>query len=145
MKVLLQRVESAAVHVEGKTVGRIGSGLLALVGAEPGDDEARAIAAARKTAHLRIFEDSAGKMNLDIGAVGGAALVVSQFTLLASTRKGRRPSFDGAAAPSVAEPLVEVFAEELERLGLEVERGSFGAHMRVELVNDGPVTLWVET
>ena len=145
MKVLLQRVTSAAVRVDEETVARIGRGLLTLVGAERGDDDQRPAAAARKVAGLRVFEDPAGKMNLDVSQSGGSILVVSQFTLLASTRKGRRPSFDAAATPDVAEPLVERFAEELERAGIPVARGRFGAHMKVELVNDGPVTLWVET
>lgn len=145
MKVLLQRVASAAVHVDDETVGCIGPGLLTLVGVERGDDESRAVAAARKVAGLRVFEDPAGKMNLDVSQSGGSVLVVSQFTLLASTRKGRRPSFDAAATPDVAAPLVECFAEELERSEIPVARGRFGAHMKVELVNDGPVTLWVES
>lgn len=145
MKVLLQRVASARVRVDGSVVGAIEKGLLALVGAEVRDDRERAVAAARKVAGLRIFEDPSGKMNCDVTQVGGAVLVVSQFTLLASTRKGRRPSFSAAAAPLVAAPLVEEFAAELESVGLAVQRGQFGAHMEVELVNDGPVTLWVET
>lgn len=145
MKVLLQRVDSAAVRVGAETVGEIGPGLLALVGAEPDDNVQRATSAARKVLGLRVFEDLDGRMNLDISQTGGEILVVSQFTLLASTRKGRRPSFDGAARPEVAEPLVERFAAELESTGLRVARGRFGAHMQVSLVNDGPVTLWVET
>lgn len=145
MKVLLQRVSRARVRVNGETVGSIGRGLLALVAAEHGDDQERAAAAARKVAGLRIFEDDDGKMNLNVQQVGGGVLVVSQFTLLASTRKGRRPSLDAAAKPEMAEPLVNLFVEELERAALPVACGRFGAHMEVELVNDGPVTLWVET
>jgi D-tyrosyl-tRNA(Tyr) deacylase len=137
---ILQRVSSAAVRVEGKVVGRIGRGLLALVGVEKEDSAEQVVKAADRLAHLRVFEDSAGRMNLDAAAAGGAFLVVSQFTLAGSLDKGRRPSFDGAAPGAQAEPLVEALVDELKSRGFEVETGSFGARMEVELVNDGPVT-----
>jgi D-tyrosyl-tRNA(Tyr) deacylase len=137
---ILQRVSSAAVRVEGKVVGRIGRGLLALVGVEKEDSAEQVVKAADRLAHLRVFEDSVGRMNLDAAAAGGAFLVVSQFTLAGSLDKGRRPSFDGAAPGAQAEPLVEALVDELKSRGFEVEAGSFGARMEVELVNDGPVT-----
>jgi D-tyrosyl-tRNA(Tyr) deacylase len=140
VRLILQRVSRAAVRVGGETVGEIGRGMLVLVGVETGDGPAAAAAAADKLAGLRIFEDAAGKMNLDAAAVGGAFLVVSQFTLAGSLARGRRPSFDGAAPPEVAAPLVAALAAALRARGLHVEEGRFGAHMEVELVNDGPVT-----
>ncbi|MCZ7650769.1 MAG: D-aminoacyl-tRNA deacylase [Thermoanaerobaculia bacterium] len=140
MRLVLQRVASAAVTVDGETVGRIGRGILALVGCQRGDGPAEAERAAERLAALRIFEDADGRMNLDAAAVGGAFLVVSQFTLAASLERGRRPSFDRAAPPEVAAPLVEALAEALRTRGHAVATGRFGAHMRVELVNDGPVT-----
>lgn len=140
MRLVLQRVSSAAVRVDGETVGRIGRGLLALVGVEPGDGPKTAAAAAAKIGHLRVFADERGHMNLDLAQVGGAVLVVSQFTLAASLERGRRPSFVGAAPPEIAEPLVERIVAELRAAGHAVETGRFGAHMEVELVNDGPVT-----
>lgn len=140
MRIVLQRVSSAAVRVAGEEVGRIGRGLLVLVGVESGDGPEQAVAAAEKLAHLRVFEDDRGHMNLDAARVGGAFLVVSQFTLAGSLARGRRPSFDGAAAPEAAEPLVERLVAELRVAGRRVETGRFGAKMEVELVNDGPVT-----
>ena len=140
----MQRVKQASVRVGGSTVSAIETGLLALVGAEVGDDEEVARHCAGKVATLRVFPDPEGKMNLDVGQTGGAVLVVSQFTLAADTRKGRRPSFAHAAAPDVARPLVELFARELRQHGLEVGEGRFGAAMEVSLVNDGPVTILVE-
>ena len=141
MRIVLQRVTRAAVEVEGHEVSRIGTGLLALVCIGSGDDAAVVDRAARKVAGLRLFEDAAGRMNLDLAAVAGELLVVSQFTLLADTSRGRRPSFEGAAAGDVAAPLVELFAERLRQAGVPVATGRFAAHMRIELVNDGPVTL----
>ena len=141
MRVVLQRVSSASVTVDGEVVGKIGRGLLVLVGIERGDGPAAVRAAAEKLAGLRIFEDDAGKMNLDVAAVGGAFLVVSQFTLAGSLARGRRPSFDRAAPPAEAEPLVEALVADLRGRGFPVETGRFRAHMEVALVNDGPVTL----
>ncbi len=141
MRIVLQRVSRAAVEVDGQELSRIGRGLLALVCVARGDDDAVVGRAARKVAGLRLFEDDAGKMNLDLAAVGGAVLVVSQFTLLADTSRGRRPSFEGAAAGEVAAPLVELFADALRQTGVAVATGRFAAHMRIDLVNDGPVTL----
>jgi D-tyrosyl-tRNA(Tyr) deacylase len=140
MKVLIQRVTRASVTVGGAVAGEIGAGLLLFVGVEKGDGEAQAIAAADKLASLRIFSDDAGKMNLDVRQVGGSALVVSQFTLAGSLARGRRPSFDAAAPPDVAKPLVERVARELASRGVPVAEGVFAADMAVELVNDGPVT-----
>lgn len=145
MKALIQRVREARVLVDGETVGEIGRGLLVLVCAVPEDDEGVAVRLATKIAKLRIFEDAAGKMNLSLRDVGGAALVVSQFTLAADTRKGNRPSFIGAAAPEMARALYESFAEALAEQGVPVERGRFGAAMQVHLINDGPVTIWLDS
>lgn len=147
MRLVIQRVSSAAVTVEGEVVGRIGRGLLVLAGVERGDsvggiDKVRA--AADKLAGLRVFEDEAGRMNLniaDIAAAGGAFLVVSQFTLAGSLARGRRPSFDRAAPPEEAAPLIDALVEDLRSRGFRVETGRFRAHMEVALVNDGPVTL----
>jgi len=146
VRLVVQRVSRASVSVEGRTVSEIGPGLLILVGvgAGNGDSAARAERLAEKVVHLRIFEDADGKMNRSLGEIGGAALVVSQFTLYADTRKGRRPSWTDAAPPEVAEPAVEAFARSLEGRGVPVGRGVFGAHMRVELTNDGPVTILLE-
>lgn len=141
MRIVLQRVSRAAVEVDGQVLSRIGRGLLALVCVARGDDDAVVRRAAQKIAGLRLFEDDAGKMNLDLAGVGGEILVVSQFTLLADTSRGRRPSFEGAAAGDIAAPLVELFAETLRQSGFAVATGRFAAHMGVELVNDGPVTL----
>jgi D-tyrosyl-tRNA(Tyr) deacylase len=140
MRLVLQRVASARVTVGGEVVGAIGAGILALVGVERGDDEATVARAIEKLAELRIFEDAAGKMNLCARDAGGAFLVVSQFTLAASLARGRRPSFDAAAPPDRAEPLIESLVGGLRRRGLEVATGLFGARMEVALVNDGPVT-----
>jgi len=145
VRVLLQRVSRASVTVDGQVVGAIGPGLLLLVGVRRGDDRATAEWMAQKVANLRIFEDEAGKLNRSVLEVGGSALVVSQFTLYADVRKGRRPSFIEAAPPEEARPLVDAFAEALRRSGLPVETGVFGAHMDVELVNDGPVTIWLDS
>lgn len=145
MRVLLQRVSEAAVKVDGKIVGEIGPGLLALVCAVEGDGTAEAEKLAAKSAKLRIFQDEDGKMNKSVTDIGGSVLVVSQFTLAADTRKGNRPSFIGAAAPDHANALVEHFGTCLEATGLPVARGRFGADMKVSLVNDGPVTIWLDS
>jgi D-aminoacyl-tRNA deacylase len=145
MRVVLQRVTQGRVSVGGQSVAEIGPGLVLLVGVGPDDGEAQARQLAEKIAHLRIFEDPAGKMNLSILEAGGEALVVSQFTLYADTRKGRRPSFTGAAAPELARPLVERLAELLRELGVPARSGEFGAHMLVEIANDGPVTIWLDS
>ncbi len=144
MKVLVQRVSRAAVRVDGAVVGEIGRGLLVFVGVERGDDGDLADALADKTAHLRIFGDDEGRMNRSLVDVGGEALVVSQFTLAADTRRGRRPSFVAAADPEIADALYLRFAARLESLGPRVETGRFRAMMEVELVNDGPVTLMLD-
>lgn len=144
MRLVLQRVSSATVRVAGETVGSIGRGVLALVAIERGDGAAEAEAAAAKLGGLRLFEDEAGRMNLDSRAAGGAFLLVSQFTLAASLARGRRPSFDAAAPPADAEPLFEALVEGLRSQGYRVETGRFRAHMEVELVNDGPVTFVLE-
>ena len=145
MRALLQRVSRAEVRVDGGRIGAIDRGLLILLGIGPGDDEAVAGALAAKVAGLRIFADAAGLTNLSIGEVGGAALVVSQFTLFADARKGRRPSFVGAAGPELGERLYESFCDSLAAAGVPVERGRFGADMDVELVNEGPFTIWLDT
>lgn len=144
MRVVLQRVTSARVRVADETVGEIGVGMLVLVGVESDDRPEQVVAVADKLAGLRIFEDDAGRMNLDARTVGGAFLLVSQFTLAGSLRRGRRPSFDGAAPPEVAEPLFEELVTRLRQDGYRVETGRFGAFMQVELVNDGPVTFVLE-
>ncbi len=144
MRALLQRVSQASVTVEGQVLSRIGTGLLILLGVAPQDGEPQIQFLTEKIAHLRIFEDAAGKMNLSILEVGGQALVVSQFTLYADARKGRRPSFTEAAPPESAEPLVGRFVEALRRQGVPTQTGSFGEHMLVDLRNDGPVTIWLE-
>jgi D-tyrosyl-tRNA(Tyr) deacylase len=133
------------VRIGGETAGAIGPGLLVLLGVAEGDGEEEARKLAQKTAELRVFADAAGKFNLSLLETGGEALVVSQFTLHADTRRGRRPSFTAAAPAEVAEPLVEAYARALEGLGVRVARGRFGAKMAVELVNDGPVTLLLDT
>ena len=144
MRLVIQRVSRARVTVDGEEVGGIGRGLLVLVGVERGDGPAQAAAAATKLAGLRVFEDAAGKMNLSTAEVEGGFLVVSQFTLAGSLARGRRPSFDGAAPPDVAEPLVEALVAALRAAGLPVATGRFRARMAVELVNDGPVTFVLE-
>ena len=144
MRVLLQRVTRAAVRVDGRTVGQIGVGLLVLLGVEQGDVERDADHLADKTAELRIFADAEGRMNRSVQEVGGGVLVVSQFTLAASTRRGRRPSFSGAAEPGTAEALYRRFADRLRDRGLRVATGVFQAMMEVELINDGPVTILLD-
>jgi D-tyrosyl-tRNA(Tyr) deacylase len=144
MKVLLQRVTEASVTVEGERIGAIDRGLLIFVCAVLEDSEVNVQKLAAKVAKLRIFQDDAGKMNRAIKDVGGAALVVSQFTLAANTRKGNRPSFIGAAPPEQGNALYEAFANALRAEEIPVEVGRFGADMKVQLINDGPVTLWLE-
>ncbi|HZF58178.1 MAG TPA: D-aminoacyl-tRNA deacylase [Rubrobacter sp.] len=145
MRVVLQRVKSASVTVEGETVSAIGSGLLLLVGIAQGDGEAEADWLAAKVAGLRVMGDDEGKMNRGVTDAGGAVLAVSQFTLLAETHKGKRPSFVGAASPEEAERLFDFFCERLHAAGVDrVETGRFGAMMEVALVNDGPVTIVLE-
>ena len=141
MKLVIQRVSRASVRVEGETVGRIGQGLLVLVGLERGDGPAEVERGAAKVAGLRVFEDDQGRLNRGLEEVGGAVLAVSQFTLAGSIRRGRRPSFDGALGGEEAEPLFERFVAVLRECGIEVATGAFGAFMDVELVNSGPVTL----
>ena len=145
MRALLQRVSRAEVRVDGGRIGAIGSGLLILLGVAPDDDEFVAAGLAAKVAGLRIFADAEGLTNLSITEVGGSALVVSQFTLYADARRGRRPSFIGAAGPIVGERLYEVFCEVLTSSGVPVRQGRFGADMAVELVNDGPFTIWLDS
>ena len=144
MRVLIQRVTEAAVHVDGACIGRIGKGMLVLVGVRQGDTSAQADFLADKCLGLRIFDDADGKMNLSLADVGGQILAVSQFTLYGDARKGRRPSYVEAAPPETAEPLYEYFVERLRQGGVHVETGRFGADMAVSLVKDGPVTIWVE-
>ncbi len=145
MKAVIQRVLRASVEVEGQIVGQIGPGLLVLLGVAKGDGEADVQYMVEKLAALRIFADQQGKMNLSIGEAGGALLVVSQFTLLGETDKGRRPGFDKAAPPETARLLYEQVAAGLKSRGLHVETGVFGAHMKVELLNDGPVTFILDS
>ena len=144
MRILIQRVSQASVTVEGQIISNIGKGLLILLGVGHDDTESPAAFLAEKVANLRIFEDEHGKTNLSVLDVKGEAIVVSQFTLYADTRKGRRPSFIDAALPNVAEPLVTRFAELLRGHGVPTQTGKFGAHMLVEIHNDGPVTIWLE-
>lgn len=145
MRALLQRVTEARVTVDGRTVGAIGPGMLVLVCAMRGDDEATAAALAQKIARLRIFRDEDGRMNRSVRDIGGAALVVSQFTLAADTSRGNRPGFSGAAAPDRAEALCKRFCDLLRDEAVPVETGEFGAEMVVGLTNDGPVTIWLDT
>lgn len=145
MRVLIQRVSQAEVTVEGRSTGRIGAGLLALVCAMEGDDRATAERLAGRVARLRIFRDDQDRMNRSVQDIGGAVLVVSQFTLAADTRSGNRPGFSTAAPPDEGERLYLAFAEALRVLGLPVETGEFGADMKVSLVNDGPVTIWMDS
>ena len=144
MRALIQRVSQASVRVEGKETASIGRGFLVLLGVANEDGEGEAAWLARKIAGLRLFEDEAGKMNLALADVGGAVLAVSQFTLYGDARKGRRPSFTQAARPEQAQELYDSFCELLAAEGVAVEMGVFQAHMEVALVNDGPVTLWLE-
>ena len=144
MRALLQRVSAAKVSVSDKTIAEIGPGLVVLLGVGHGDGEEQAAFLAEKIANLRVFEDEQGKTNLSVLDVKGQAVVVSQFTLYADTRKGRRPSFIDAALPELAAPLVERFVELLRGHGVPSQTGQFGAHMLVEIHNDGPVTVWLE-
>ncbi len=145
MKAVVQRVSRGEVRVDGRVTGRIERGCVVLLGVATGDGEAQARWIAGKIAGLRIFDDDEGQMNLDLARVGGDVLLVSQFTLLADCGKGRRPSYVGAAAPEVADRLYRVVADALRATGLSVETGIFGATMAVDLVNDGPVTILLET
>ena len=144
MRVVLQRVNQGKVSVDGQVIAEIGLGLVILLGVGPQDGAEQVDYLVNKIAHLRIFEDHQGKINRSILDVGGAAIVVSQFTLYADTRKGRRPSFTDAPPPEVASPLIDLFAEKLSALGVPTQTGHFGAHMQVEIHNDGPVTIWME-
>ena len=144
MRALIQRVSHASVTVDGRVTGRIGRGFVVLLGITHGDGRAEADWLAGKIVGLRVFDDEAGKMNLSLSDVGGALLVVSQFTLYGDARKGRRPSFTDAAVPDAAEPLVDYFVETLRDAGFTVATGVFGAHMDVEIHNDGPVTMMIE-
>jgi len=145
MRALLQRVSHASVTVDGQVIGQTGPGLLVLICAMQGDAQAQADQLAAKIAKLRIFTDEAGKMNRSIRDIGGSALVVSQFTLAADTSRGNRPGFSTAASPDEGKQLYQYFAEQLADQGLPVETGEFGADMKVELLNDGPVTIWMDT
>jgi len=144
MRALIQRVSRAQVRIDAHPVASIGAGLLILLGIAHGDDAQAVTYLTRKIAHLRIFGDEQGRMNRSLLDVGGEAIVVSQFTLYADTRKGRRPAFVDAAPPEAARPLVDAFAEALRTLGVPTQTGEFGAHMEVDLVNDGPVTILLE-
>jgi len=144
MRVVLQRVNYGNVSVEGQVIAEIGLGVVILLGVGPQDGEDQVDYLVNKIAHLRIFEDHQGKINRSVLDVGGAAIVVSQFTLYADTRKGRRPSFTDAAPPEIASPMVDLFADKLASLGVPTQTGQFGAHMQVEIHNDGPVTIWME-
>lgn len=144
MRAVIQRVQRGAVSVKQRRVAEIGRGLVILLGVGAGDNQQICQALAKKIALMRIFEDENGKMNLSLLDVKGEALVVSQFTLYADTRKGNRPSFTDSAPPDIAEPLVEHFIDALRAEGIEVLSGVFGAHMLVEIENDGPVTIWLE-
>ena len=144
MRVLLQRVSRGRVSVDGRTVAEIGQGFVILLGVAPDDGVEQIDYLVNKIANLRVFEDEAGKMNRSLLDIAGQALVVSQFTLYADTRKGRRPSFTGAALPEIAGPLVDRFVERLCVQGTPTLSGEFGAHMLVEIDNDGPVTIWME-
>jgi D-tyrosyl-tRNA(Tyr) deacylase len=144
MRALLQRVKEASVSVESQLIGQTGPGLLILICAMDGDTESQADKLASKIAKLRIFKDDAGKMNCSIRDIGGSALVVSQFTLAADTSRGNRPGFSTAASPAEGERLYEYFASKLAEEGIPVETGKFGADMAVSLINDGPVTIWMD-
>ena len=144
MRALIQRVSRASVTVEQETISKIGKGLLILLGVGRGDTEVQAKFLAEKIANLRVFEDDSGAMNLSLLDVKGEAIVVSQFTLYADASKGRRPSFIDAELPDAASPLVDRFAELLRAVGVPTQAGKFGAHMHVDIHNDGPVTIWLE-
>ena len=145
MRALLQRTSGASVVVDGEVIGSIGSGLVVFVGVGPADDEAEADRLARRITELRIFRDAEGRTNSSLIDVGGAVLLVSQFTLFADTRRGRRPGFTGAAPPEQAERLYERVAAALRELGIDVATGRFGAEMAVDITNDGPFTIWLDT
>jgi len=145
LKAVIQRVSAAEVEADGKTAGSIGKGFLVLLGVERGDGEGDAAYLARKVAALRIFNDDAGKMNLDLSQASGECLVVSQFTLCADTRRGNRPAFDCAAPPDEGQRLYGAFVSNLAAAGVKVSTGVFGAHMKVSLVNDGPVTIILDS
>jgi D-tyrosyl-tRNA(Tyr) deacylase len=145
MRAVLQRVSKASVKIDGKVVGEIDSGFMILLGVSDSDTEDDAKYLARKIHQMRVFEDLDGLMNLDIHQAGGAILSISQFTLYADTKKGNRPSFVKAARPEIAEPLYELFNAELRATGLVVQTGEFGADMKVSLVNDGPVTIVIDS
>ena len=145
MRVLIQRVTNSSVSVDGETIGSIDKGLTVLVGVMSGDNDEDVKYLAEKTVNLRIFEDDDGKFNLSLLDVGGELLVISQFTLAADTHKGRRPSFVDAAPPEAAEPLIEKFIAECRNYGVKVSSGRFRAHMLVEITNDGPVTIMLES
>lgn len=145
MRAVIQRVTEASVTVGGETVGAIGEGYMVLIGSEAGDTDADAKYIEDKIFGLRVFEDDEGKMNRSIQDAGGSVLLVSQFTLLGDARHGRRPSFSGAARPEAAEPMLEAMAFRLRARGLRVETGRFRTHMRVSLVNDGPVTILLDS
>lgn len=144
MRAVIQRVNHGRVTIDGRINADIGRGLVILLGIGPGDDEAKSAALAKKIAQMRILEDDQGKMNLSVLDTCGSAIVVSQFTLFADTRRGNRPSFVNAAPPDIASPLVDHFVEQLRILGVPTQTGEFGAHMLVSLENDGPVTIWIE-
>ena len=145
MRAVIQRVSEASVTVDGAVIGRIACGLLVLLGVGAGDDVGEAELLAEKIANLRVFPDVEGRFNRSLLDIAGGALVVSQFTLYANTRRGRRPSFSEAAPPEAAAPLIDAFAAALRRLGIVVATGAFGAHMQVALVNDGPVTILLDS
>ena len=145
MRALLQRVSRASVTIEGSEVGRIGPGLCVLIGVAAGDSEIDIDFLVSKLVDLRIFADSAGKFNLSLKEIKGEILLISQFTLMADTSHGRRPGFTGAALPSAAEQLFDIFVEKTKHTGLKVACGRFGAHMRVEIINDGPVTIMLDS
>ena len=145
MRALLQRTTRAEVRVEGAVVGSIGSGLVVLLGVGPSDSPQVAADLARRVTELRLFRDEEGRTNLSLVDIGGAVLAISQFTLFADTRRGRRPGFTGAAAPDLAEELYQRFVAALRALGVHVELGRFGEEMAVDLVNDGPFTIWLDT
>jgi D-tyrosyl-tRNA(Tyr) deacylase len=145
VRIVIQRVSEASVAVDGEIIARIGRGLLLLVGVARGDDEAEARKLALKCAEMRIFSDEEGRFKLSLLDVGGAALAVSQFTLLGDVRRGRRPSFEGAARPEIAQPVFDAFGEALRDAGVAAETGRFGAKMQVTLVNEGPVTIVLDS
>jgi D-tyrosyl-tRNA(Tyr) deacylase len=145
VRAVIQRVARGRVTVKGKTAGEIAAGIVVFLGIGKGDSTEAAASLAEKTAHLRIMNDAQGKMNVSLVESGGAALVVSQFTLYGDARRGRRPAFDGAAPPAEAAPLYEEYLRSLRSLGVRVETGVFQAHMEVELVNDGPVTILLDS